>query len=64
LACRANTRDFCCAFAALAEQYKTFFLTIHYLQHFIPIAQQAAVRQACRKPSSKKISEIGKKWIF
>jgi hypothetical protein len=41
-ACRAGTRDFLPAFAALVGPVQTFFsFTIHYFNSFIPIAQQA-----------------------
>jgi hypothetical protein len=36
-ACRASTRDFCSALAAL----KYFFLAIQYFNSFVPISQQA-----------------------
>jgi hypothetical protein len=41
-ACRAGTRDFCSAFAALVGPvHDNFFLTVHYFISFVPIAQQA-----------------------
>jgi hypothetical protein len=41
-ACRASTRDFCSALAALVGPMLTiFFLTVHYFNSFVPIAQQA-----------------------
>jgi hypothetical protein len=42
-ACRAATRDFCSSLAALVGlvQNILFFLTVHYLNSFVPIAQQA-----------------------
>jgi hypothetical protein len=42
-ACRAGTRDFCSALAALVSPYKIYiFLTAHYFNSFyVPIAQQA-----------------------
>ncbi len=42
LSCRAGTIDFCSALSALVgpEQYM-FFLTVHYFNFFVPIAQQA-----------------------
>jgi hypothetical protein len=41
-ACRAGTRDFCSVLAALAGPVQNiFFLTIHFLNSFVPIAQQA-----------------------
>ncbi len=41
-ACRAGTRDFCHALAALVGKVQNiiFFLTIHYLNSFVPIPQQ------------------------
>ncbi len=43
--CRAGTRDFCPALAALIGPVRNFvFLTVHYFNSFVPIAQQA--RQA------------------
>jgi hypothetical protein len=45
LALHAGTRDFCPALAALVGTVQTikyfFFLTIHYFNSFVPIAQQA-----------------------
>ncbi len=41
-ACRAGTRDFCPALAApVGPVQNIFFLTVHYFNSFIPIAQQA-----------------------
>jgi hypothetical protein len=41
-ACRAGTRDFCSALTALVGPVQNiFFLTIHYFNYFVPIAQQA-----------------------
>ncbi len=41
-ACRAGTRDFCSSLAALVGLVQNiFFLTVHYLISFVPIAQQA-----------------------
>jgi hypothetical protein len=41
-ACRASTKDFCSAFAALVGPVQNiFFLTVHYFNSFLPIAQQA-----------------------
>jgi hypothetical protein len=41
-ACRAGTRDFLFALSALARPEKNiFFLTVHYFNAFVPIAQQA-----------------------
>jgi hypothetical protein len=41
-ACRAGTRDFCPALAALVGPVQNiFFLTVHYFHSFVPIAQQA-----------------------
>jgi hypothetical protein len=42
-ACRASTKDFCRALAALVgpAQNNFFLLTIHYFTSFVPIAQQA-----------------------
>jgi hypothetical protein len=41
-ACRAGTRDFCPAFAVpVGTVQNTFFLTVHYFNSFVPIAQQA-----------------------
>ena len=46
-ACRAGTRDFCSVLAALVGPVqKIIFLTVHYFNAFVPIAQlagQAAV---------------------
>jgi hypothetical protein len=40
-ACRAATRDFCAAMAALVSPVKkNFFLIIHYFTLYVPIAQQ------------------------
>jgi hypothetical protein len=40
-ACRAGTRDFRSALAALVGQLQNiFFLTVHYFDSFVPIAQQ------------------------
>jgi hypothetical protein len=42
LACRAGTRDFSSALAALVrEGQNIFFLIVHNLNFFVPIAQQA-----------------------
>ncbi len=44
-ACRAGTRDFCSALAALVSPVQNiFFLAVHYFNFFVLIAQQA--RQA------------------
>jgi hypothetical protein len=44
-ACRAGTRDFCSALAALIGLVQhIFFLNVHFFNFFVPIAQQA--RQA------------------
>ncbi len=41
-ACPAGTRDFCSALAALVGPVQTiFFLAVHYLNSFVPMAQQA-----------------------
>ncbi len=41
-ACRAVTRDFCSALAVLVGPVQNiFFLTVHYFNSFVPIAQQA-----------------------
>jgi hypothetical protein len=41
-ACRAGTRDFCSALAALVSTVQNiFFLTVHYFNYFVPIAQHA-----------------------
>jgi hypothetical protein len=43
-ACCAGTRDFCPAFAALVGSVPVqniFFLTVHYFNAFVSIAQQA-----------------------
>ncbi len=41
-ACRAGTRDFCPVYAALVGPAQNiFFLTLHYFNSFVPIAQQA-----------------------
>jgi hypothetical protein len=41
-ACRADTRDFSSAFAALVGPVQNmFFITIHYYNSFVPIGQQA-----------------------
>ncbi len=41
-ACRAGTRDFCSALAALVGPVQNiFFLTVHYFILFVYIAQQA-----------------------
>ena len=41
-ACRVGTRDFCSALAALVGPVQNmFFITIHYYNSFVPIAQQA-----------------------
>jgi hypothetical protein len=41
-ACRAGTRYFCSALAALVGPVENFiFLTVHYSNSFVPIAQQA-----------------------
>ncbi len=40
--CRASTGDLCPAFAALVRHSTIyFFLTVHYFNSFVPIAQQA-----------------------
>jgi hypothetical protein len=40
--CRVCTKDFCSVFVALVGPVKnTFFLTVHYFNYFVPIAQQA-----------------------
>ncbi len=42
LACPASTRDFCSALAARAGLVQNILsLTVHYLNYFVPIAQQA-----------------------
>ncbi len=42
LVCRASTRDFLSALAALVSQVQNIvFLAVHYLNSFFPIAQQA-----------------------
>jgi hypothetical protein len=42
-ACRAGTRDFCSALAALLGTVQNiFFLTVHYLNFFDPIAGSRA----------------------
>jgi hypothetical protein len=39
---RAGTGDFCSTFAALVSPVENiFFLTVHYFNYFVPIAQQA-----------------------
>jgi hypothetical protein len=41
-ACRTGTRDLCSALAALVGRVENiFFLTVHYFNCFVPIAQQA-----------------------
>jgi hypothetical protein len=41
-ACRAGTRNFCSALAALlGPVQKIFTLTLHYFHSFVPIVQQA-----------------------
>jgi hypothetical protein len=41
-ACRAVTRDFCSALAALVGSVQNIvFLTVHYFNSFVPIAQQS-----------------------
>ncbi len=41
-ACRACTIDFCSALAALVGQGPNiFFLTVHYFNSYVPMAQQA-----------------------
>jgi hypothetical protein len=41
-ACRAGTRTFCFALAALVGPVNNiFFLAVHYFNAFVPIAQQA-----------------------
>ncbi len=41
-ACRASTRDFCSALAALVGPVQNiFFHTVHCFNAFVPIAQQA-----------------------
>jgi hypothetical protein len=41
-ACRASTRDFCSALAALVGPVqKNFSPTVHYFNSFVPVAQQA-----------------------
>ncbi len=41
-ACRNGTRDFCSALAALVGPVQNiFFLSVHYFNSFVPIAQQA-----------------------
>jgi hypothetical protein len=42
-ACRAGTGDFCsaCLGCSSLPSTKNFFLTIHYFNAFVPIAQQA-----------------------
>jgi hypothetical protein len=41
-ACHTGTRDFCSAMAALVGPVKNnFFLTLHFFNSFVPIAQQA-----------------------
>ncbi len=41
-ACRAGTRDFCPALAALVDPVQNMcFLTVHYFNSFVPIAQQS-----------------------
>jgi hypothetical protein len=47
-ACRAGTRDFCSALAALAGQvHNISFLTVHFFNSVVPIAQQAGQPVAC-----------------
>ncbi len=41
-ACRASTRNFCPALAALVGPVQNiFFLTVHHFNSFVPIAQQS-----------------------
>jgi hypothetical protein len=41
-ACRAGPRDFCPALAALVGPVRNiFFLTVHYFNSIVPIAQKA-----------------------
>jgi hypothetical protein len=51
-ACRAGTRDFCSALAALVDpvQQKNF-LTVHYFKSIVPIAQQAGQAAVLGHPS-------------
>jgi hypothetical protein len=43
-ACRAHTRHFCSAFAALVGPEQNIFSSLHYFNAFVPIAHPA--RQA------------------
>ncbi len=46
-ACRAGTRDFCSTLAALVGPVQNiFFLTVHFFNSFVTIAQQAGHGQA------------------
>jgi hypothetical protein len=40
-ACHVGTRDFCPALAALVGAVQKKFLTVHYFNSFVPIAQEA-----------------------
>ncbi len=40
-ACRAGTRDFCSALAALFGLIQNNFPTVHYFNAYVPITQQA-----------------------
>ncbi len=49
-ACHASTRDFCSAVAALAGLVQNiFFLTVHYFNSFVPVAQEAGHSALQRK---------------
>jgi hypothetical protein len=39
-ACRASTKEFCSALAALVGPVQNFSLTVHYINTYVPIAQQ------------------------
>jgi hypothetical protein len=52
---RACTKDFCSALAALVGPVQNnFFLTVHYLNSFVPIAQQYFVLGQLEQPRQDK----------
>jgi len=58
-ACRASTRDFCSALAAIVGQNKMFFITVYYFNSFVPIAQQAGQAAVLGRPSLTVVSISG-----
>ncbi len=63
--CAADTRDFCPAFAALVDPVQNlFFLTVHYFNSLVPIAQQAGQAAVLGRLSVSKCLWCGPPEIF